>query len=418
MKKFSLFLLLLVLSLCANSPAFCQWSKASLSQGRQWTTGASVGTKALFAGGYYYTNSYNIVTYNGVDIYDDATGQWTTASLSTGRTRMAATSLDSLAFFGGGGSYVNTGTIPNFTYSTRVDIYNTNTNQWSTSELSQARASLVAVSAKGKVLFAGGENSTSFNIRTVDIYDIATNQWSVTQLPRLGGARLGVNSVGSKVYFAANNLLDVYDVNTGQWETGTYPQETIGISGISLENRAFFAGGRLTASSDYTNRVNILNTVTSQWTSATLSAARSDIASVAVGNVLLFAGGYGEATNTVDIYDGTNESWSSTQLPNVSGPLARAKAGNKAFFVGNGNNTVDVYTVRSSQTCQSVQSGNWTTTTTWDCGRVPGASDYIIINSGHVVTILSGDTSARKITYRGGSLVYATESSKLFIGLN
>ena len=409
---------MLALSLCTILPAFCQWSTTSLSMGRQWPTTASVGVKALFAGGYYYTNPYNIATYQGVDIYDDSTGQWTTDTLSTGRTRMAATSTNNLAFFGGGGFYVNNGSIPSFSYSTRVDIYNANTNQWAIAELSQARANMVAASVMGKVLFAGGENSSSFNLKTVDIYDVVSNQWSTTQLPRLSGARLGVASVGSKVYFAANNMLDIYDVSTGQWATDMYPQPTLGISGVSLGDRGFFAGGFASGNSTYTNWVNIFNTTTSQWSSATLSAARSDIAGIRVGNVLLFGGGYGDGANVVDIYDGTSNMWSSTQLPHVSGPLGVAKAGNKALFAGNGSNIVDVYTVSPSPVCQSVQSGNWNDSSTWACGHVPGVSDHVVIDSGHIVTLPSGTNRAKMITYKGGSLVYDTESSQLFIGLD
>jgi hypothetical protein len=38
---------------------------------------------------------------------------------------------------------------------------------------------------------------------------------------------------------------------------------------------------------------------------------------------------------------------------------------------------------------QSVQTGNWTTTSTWSPAVAPAAGDTIIINDGHTVTISS-----------------------------
>ena len=413
MKKY-LYPLLITLYLLGNSyiPSFGQWSTATLSRGRQWISSASISNKALFAGGYYYTSPYFIVSSDQVDIYNGTFDQWSTATLSVGRSGMGSTSTDSLAFFAGGRIFINNGSIPTQQPSTRVDIYNGRTNQWSIAELSEPRADLVAASTMGKVLFAGGGD----NSKVVDIYDISTNQWSVTQLPRLGGSGLCATALGSKVYVAGSGLLDIYDVVSGQWATDTYPQNTLYVGGISSGTKAFFAGGRDVNTSSPTNQVNIYNQSNSQWTTSSLSQARFSIATTKTGGKLFFAGGFN--SNVLDIYDEMENQWSATQFPNVSGRLAAAATANKALFVGNGNSVVDIYTMAPTPTCQSVQSGSWTEVSTWSCGHVPGGTDLVIVSAGHVITIPNGDNRAKKVTYNGGTLQFITVGSKLLFGTN
>ena len=182
MKKY-FYLHLITFYLLGNSytSVFAQWSTATLSRGRQWIASASVSNKALFAGGYYYTSNYFIVSSDQVDIYDGTLDQWSSSTLSVGRSGIGSTSTDSLAFFAGGRMFINNGSIPTQQSLARVDIYNGHTNQWSTGELSEPRADVVGANAMGKVLFAGGDNS-----RAVDIYDVSTKQWSISQLPQPG----------------------------------------------------------------------------------------------------------------------------------------------------------------------------------------------------------------------------------------
>jgi len=58
----------------------------------------SVGHLALFAGGQYINNP-PVAT---VDVYDSLTGLWSTTQLSVPRTSMAATAVGSMAMFAGG----------------------------------------------------------------------------------------------------------------------------------------------------------------------------------------------------------------------------------------------------------------------------------------------------------------------------
>jgi len=60
-----------------------------------------------------------------------------------------------------------------------VDIYNVDTSDWTTAQLSQPRAHMaVATSVDGKIYFSGGisENGVS---DVVDVFDTKTMKWVV-----------------------------------------------------------------------------------------------------------------------------------------------------------------------------------------------------------------------------------------------
>jgi hypothetical protein len=78
---------------------------------------------------------------NHVDLYNSATGVWSTAQLSTAAYHLAATSVGNMALFASG----------------VVDVYNSATGTWSTAQLSVARSRLAATSVGNMAMFAGGE---------------------------------------------------------------------------------------------------------------------------------------------------------------------------------------------------------------------------------------------------------------------
>ncbi len=103
----------------------------------------SIGTKALFAGGVS-----GLTAYDRVDIYDVQTDTWSTAQLSAGRFMMGATTIGTKAIFAGGGTVTNN--------LAAVDIYESTTGQWSTAQLSVARTFVTGCSVGRYAIFAGG----------------------------------------------------------------------------------------------------------------------------------------------------------------------------------------------------------------------------------------------------------------------
>jgi hypothetical protein len=89
------------------------------------------------------------LVFNATDVFDSATGKWSTAELSVARSGASAVSVGTLAIFAGGATY-------NWGRSNATDVFDSATGKWSTAELSVARSSMAAVSVGRFAIFAGG----------------------------------------------------------------------------------------------------------------------------------------------------------------------------------------------------------------------------------------------------------------------
>ncbi|GAB3512979.1 hypothetical protein GCM10027442_25300 [Emticicia fontis] len=60
----------------------------------------------------------------------------------------------------------------------------------------------------------------------------------------------------------------------------------------------------------------------------------------------------------------------------------------------------------SSNICTSITSGNWHSSSSWDCGRIPGNSDEVIIKSGHKISLNQPEqlTTCMKILVETGGI--------------
>jgi hypothetical protein len=194
---------------------------STLSKARMGIAVATAGTKILFAGGYGSADCPDCWGSSRVDIYDTVTHQWSTAELSRGRFGIAAVTVGNKIFFAGGEN--GDGAFDEL-YAT-VDIYDAASNTWSVASLSEPRSYIAAAAVGNKVLFAGGGGSDlQFHpsLSTVDIYDLHTNTWSTAALSVARSMIAGV-TVGEKVYFAGgvnsaqgrSNRIDIYDNATG-----------------------------------------------------------------------------------------------------------------------------------------------------------------------------------------------------------
>ena len=138
---------------------------------------------------------------NVVDVYNGATGAWSTAQLSVARWNLAAASVGNVALFAGGqtsSALLSRGglecvygcvrvlclrvlrycgsacpstasslmrTAADSAFSNAVDVYNGATGAWSTAQLSVARPLLAAVSVGNVALFAGGGTNGTWLFR-------------------------------------------------------------------------------------------------------------------------------------------------------------------------------------------------------------------------------------------------------------
>ena len=267
-----------------------------------------VGDKAIFVGAATQTSPYTSGGTGIADIYDDATGQFSTALLSVARLDIGAVTVGDKAIFAGG--HLVDGYSGAVGLSTAVDIFNSSTGLWSTATLSQAHGGVTGVVVGKIVIFAGGINGGYQNspANAVDIYDSATNTWSATEIP--------VKSLGP---FGL-------------------------LKGVEVGGKALFTDG---------TSAFLYNPADHVWSISTLSAKRNIASIVSVGGIALIAGGYGldqsgmnVELNVVDIYNSATGLWSTSQLPHTNGFAVGVFANREAVFGGNSTGLsgyLDVY---------------------------------------------------------------------------
>ncbi|MFO0901154.1 MAG: pentapeptide repeat-containing protein [Pirellulales bacterium] len=365
-----------------------QWSVASLSQARWFLASATIDNKAYFAGG--TATDDGTTGFDTVDIYDGNTGLWSVDHLPVDHEIHGGTAVGDLVLFGGGytlgvpepssieltaaallgligfvgvrrrrgfanrlgvgllswcaclGLMLSEGQVATAQsqLTTRVDIYNTSADVWSTAELSQARVIAAATSAGGKALFAGGD--------LVDVFDASKEQWSTASLSQSRQA-LTATSVGDLALFAGgydallqgSSCVDIYDAKNDQWSQSSLSAPRDFAAATTVGNRALFGGGSADAShNSASDVVDIYDAATGQWSLAHLSQARDMLAATTAGGKAFFAGGYNQEkgmSDVVDIYDSTTDQWSVAHLSEPRAQLVAATVGSKAIFSGGAN---------------------------------------------------------------------------------
>jgi len=158
-----------------------------------------------------------------------------TVKLSQARSQLASTTVGDLAIFAGG--FYRDENISSLPISSEtVDIYNSNTNSWIATSLSEARHSLVAINVGNLAIFAGGENDSEIS-DVVDIYDLDSDSWSISTLSEV-----------------ENTLIE--KVGNNVWTTPSLSQSRSSLTAITIGTKTIFAGG----DSD-SNVMNILDTI-------------------------------------------------------------------------------------------------------------------------------------------------------------
>jgi kelch-like protein 20 len=243
----------------ASSATF---STLTLVSGRWSFAAAAAGTKILFVGGQTGTTLSSTTTGGAVQIYDVSSGTWAPGTtLTNGRGNLAAAASGTKILFGGG--------FDGTSYSAVVNIYDVSTGIWTTSNLpGGARGYLAAAAAGTKIVFAGGQTGTNIFTNKVDIYDVSSGTWATTTTLQ-GGSRgnLAAASAGTKVFFAGGQTggstysaaVDIYDVSSNTWTTSTLPGGARAfLAGAGAGNKVVFAGGQ-TGTNSYSAAVDIFD---------------------------------------------------------------------------------------------------------------------------------------------------------------
>lgn len=163
-----------------------------------------------------------------VETYDAGTGQWTAApSMSTPRVGMNPVALpDGRVLVAGG--YSNYGTS---TTTATAEVFDADANSWTNvASLTQKRAGhTTTVLSDGRVLVAGGDAGSGSILTSAEIYDPQTNQWSSTTMPgpmfgaaavSLADGRVLVVAGGqSASWIPGSNAAYLFDPTTDSWST-------------------------------------------------------------------------------------------------------------------------------------------------------------------------------------------------------
>ncbi len=356
--------LLFLFSACTLAAHAQRWSYDTLSEKKVSMNIAVNGNKIFFHSGSKKIGS-STVKVTQTDIFDVQTGKRTTVPLPTGslgRTLGATAVVGSKVLFAGG-----------FASSNLVDIYDTLTNTWSTTNLSLDRYYLAGIGAGGRAFFAGG-NSGSINNETnkVDIYNVGTGVWTSTILPWFGAQRLTAASVGDKILFAGGdytnsyyyNTVTIYNTNTNQWlPNAILSQYKTGLTSLVYNDKVYFVGGN--AEDKDTNlkypsdTIDIYDNATGTWSTMKiprlmdrhLGGKRAYIQSAQAGCKMFLVptpnprGGNGVFipgfADTIAVYDFARSTWSYLPLPHPRTQVSIAAAKNKVYFAGG----ADVWTM-------------------------------------------------------------------------
>lgn len=329
---------------------------SNLSSGRIDMQCASAGNKILFIGGWHWgQNWWNEPV--PVDIYDIPSNSWSYHSLVPDnpffthfRYGAGITTLGNKIFFAGGGDGMGDN------QSSRVDIYDVSTNSWAVKYLSADRQGLAAAIVGDKALFAGGfgypdgVNWGYFN--TVDIYDNNTDKWSTAILSE-ARMDLAATTSGNKVYFAggrnssiASKTIDIYDEATNSWSVSYLQIPRVNMASIAIDESIFWVGGSSSLTNSEwikNNNVEILNTYTGAQSGACILGRRNITTAKKDDNIVFFTGSiaYNDPRNGsyFEIYNTTTKTWSVGKLNQKVYDAAVISVNNTIYVAGgtNGN---------------------------------------------------------------------------------
>ena len=281
---------------------------------------AVVKNQAIFAG---FDNGYSFdgeLGSTAVAIYNAATGNWSSASLSTPRHNISAVTVGNDVLFAGGnqGFFYQNGPF----YSDAVDIYNSASGNWSARTLSASRTTGVAY---GNVAILAGDAATpQTGFDTVDMFNSTTGNWTVSQLPEsLASGNITAVAVGDEAVFiqsnapfqsAITNAVDIYNFDTHIWTTGSLSQARADFSTTVVGDKLFIAGGRAfgNGADVESNVVDVYNAASGQWSTLQLPHTSLSHTAVSTPSQAIFVYDAG-----LDIFDTTTGQWTNVSLPNL-----------------------------------------------------------------------------------------------------
>ena len=311
----------------------------ALSEKRKVAGVAFLGNKIFLAGGRYPPAGPGPNFTSRVDMYDIVTKDWTTTELSQKKWGIAAAVAGNKIFFGGG-----TALQGNASATTRVDIYDIVEQKWSSTELPKA-GQYTAIAQGNKVLFAGGTS--------VYIYDYLSEKWTTKSLSQ-SRVSIAATSVQGRIYLSGGatsniggspfNNIDIYEPKTNSWSVSNMSKAKYAIASLGLRGKALWAGGM--TDKGLTNEIEMLDLLGGKGTTFHCLFQPGSFSTNSMGklgNYVVFFPDSGDDKTRFDIYDSLNDKWYIGVLDKKIGPAILITAGAELYVVGSSTPGVDYY---------------------------------------------------------------------------
>jgi hypothetical protein len=379
------------------APAAFRHSVSALSRAADTLAATAVAGKAIFAGGEAgpYLGGTPVGS-NVIDIYDPATGVWSTAAMSTSRVGGAAVSVDNESVFAGGDFGA--------AFTGLADVYNASTGQSHISRPPYSTLDPASAAAAGKAVFVGGAAAPDGAAR---VFDAGTGAWSTSVLPIPITRSFSGLVVGAGAFFPNfPSALEVYDAVAGQWSLTTVPADLGGSGSLNIATAASI-GTRLVFSTTDGARIVTFDSITGTWATSgvpdrLVRCLRDDAfppAVSVVGTKVLYASQNG-GNASVAVYNTATGRWSATRLSQSRQFLAPTSVGRQALFAGGDASasdnsdvaTVDIFT---------------------DLAPTPVVTGYLTGRAGGTVSVTLYNTGDATLPAGGTLGVYASAGRTL-----
>lgn len=317
-----------------------------LSAARGYLSAATVGGKAIFAGGALANSSAG---YKEVDVYDESLTHSMAESLKTIKGKMSSTTVGENALFMGG-MWIN-----DLIYKD-VEVYNKSLTHSLAEDLSESKI-LGAATTVGNYAIVAGDSPTNYHTASlsVEVYDESLthsrlDDWTWNRFD------VAVTTVDGKALFAGGDNydlaytgVDVYDESLTHSLAEDLSIGAIASGATTVGQFAIFAGG------DHYHKaiVDVYDESLTHSLAEDLSIGRMCMAAVTLGKYAIIAGGSGNTYGssgyaTVDIYDESLTHSVGRDLSIGRGRLAATVVGNYAIVAGGqissgGTDVVEAY---------------------------------------------------------------------------
>ncbi len=188
-----------------------------------------------------------------------------------------------------------------------VDIFDSITDQWTSSTLAGVRFMPAAVAVGSVLVVVGGTQTDPSS--TADIYNAITGRWTVSVLPIPILTTSGFQ-IGDQAFFPTPKGVDVYNSGSDMWSVMQSPKVVMDAKVLP----GTVVGTTVIFPENLTYTFHSYNFLTDRWSTIFLAGAAPTIESGAtLGNKAIFSPG-GESTNQVIIYDSSANQWSRQRM--------------------------------------------------------------------------------------------------------